>query len=141
MTAFLVLLSLALIAFAVAIWLCTTPPESSTPPGSPSQQPALAQRREPPPLPARTPRQQAPAQAPASSRQAAPRGARRSGTASPPPLPQRPAVSPGARMRQIYDYPKCPIDRKRNLPGEPQQIFWLAGERCYCCTNGHRFTI
>lgn len=36
-------------------------------------------------------------------------------------------------------YPCCPIDKQRNVPGERQVIFWHSGENCYRCARGHRF--
>lgn len=69
----------------------------------------------------------------------------------PPPLPQgrgspsRPAarrtlpvVGAGPRGIRPDQFPCCPIDRARNLPGQPQKIFWNDGAGCYRCPNGHR---
>ncbi len=69
----------------------------------------------------------------------------RLGTGSYPPLPKRsgtPYGRAGARgPRGIYpsQFPICPIDRQKNLSGQPQKIFWHDGENCYYCSNGHRF--
>lgn len=61
------------------------------------------------------------------------------------PLPQRTErTSERAGMRGprgIYpnQFPSCPIDRQRNMYGQPQKIFWYEHENCYRCSNGHRF--
>lgn len=53
-----------------------------------------------------------------------------------PPLPRnRVSVNP-----RIYDYPKCPACRKRNVRGNPQQVFWEASKKRFRCTLGHYFT-
>lgn len=36
-------------------------------------------------------------------------------------------------------YPCCPIDKQRNVPGERQVIFWDSGASCYRCSRGHQF--
>lgn len=36
-------------------------------------------------------------------------------------------------------FPCCPFDKQRNVPGERQVIFWDSGENCYRCSRGHRF--
>lgn len=68
-------------------------------------------------------------------------------TAPPPPLPQlqqvRPQILPTVQesaTRNPLDFPRCPIDRRRNEPGKPQLIFWDAAHSCYICGNGHQFT-
>lgn len=38
----------------------------------------------------------------------------------------------------IYDYPKCPICRSRNLHGEEQTVFAVGNS--FKCTRGHLFT-
>ena len=36
-------------------------------------------------------------------------------------------------------FPCCPYDRQRNIPGSLQKIFWNSDTNCYCCSRGHRF--
>ncbi len=45
----------------------------------------------------------------------------------------------GPRGILPHQFPICPIDRQKNIPGEPQKIFWYNHENCYRCSNGHRF--
>ena len=45
----------------------------------------------------------------------------------------------GPRGIQPAQFPCCPIDKQRNVPGERQVIFWHSGENCYRCARGHRF--
>jgi len=47
---------------------------------------------------------------------------------------------PGNPGRDILDFPKCPIDRKKNEPGKAQVIFWDEKDGRYFCSHGHRFT-
>lgn len=49
-----------------------------------------------------------------------------------------PVVGAGPRGIRPDQFPCCPIDRARNLPGQPQKIFWNDGAGCYRCPNGHR---
>lgn len=77
-------------------------------------------------------------QPPALPSQPAPRNRTGSGSRrpAPPPLPgEAPAVD-----LEIYDYPKCPVDRVRNTPGRPQVVFRDPARRCFYCSRGHRFT-
>lgn len=45
----------------------------------------------------------------------------------------------GPRGLRPDQFPCCPYDKQRNLPGMPQVIFWDSGEECYRCARGHRF--
>lgn len=45
----------------------------------------------------------------------------------------------GPRGIKPTQFPCCPIDKLRNVPGEGQVIFWDSGENCYRCSRGHRF--
>ena len=63
-----------------------------------------------------------------------------------PPPPERVERAPGCsapevtvvnRARSIYDYPKCPACRMRNLRGESQKVFCEGNG--YRCVRGHRF--
>lgn len=49
-----------------------------------------------------------------------------------------PAAGGGPRGLRPDQFPCCPIDRARNLPGQPQKIFWNEAAGCYRCPNGHR---
>lgn len=49
-----------------------------------------------------------------------------------------PAAGAGPRGIRPDQFPCCPIDRARNLPGQPQKIFWNEAAGCYRCPNGHR---
>lgn len=49
-----------------------------------------------------------------------------------------PAAGAGPRGIRPDQFPCCPIDRARNLPGQPQKIFWNETAGCYRCPNGHR---
>ena len=49
-----------------------------------------------------------------------------------------PAVGAGPRGIRPDQFPCCPIDRARNLPGQPQKIFGNETAGCYRCPNGHR---
>lgn len=72
----------------------------------------------------------------------------------PPALPSRPMLPPpatgtqisglpmagNARRSSVYDFPKCPICRKRNIKGKPQEVFWSPQRRMYYCNGKHSFT-
>ena len=45
----------------------------------------------------------------------------------------------GPRGVRPAQFPCCPYDKERNVPGERQLIFWSSGENCYRCSRGHRF--
>lgn len=45
----------------------------------------------------------------------------------------------GPRGIKPTQFPCCPIDKQRNVPGERQVIFWDSGENCYRYSRGHRF--
>lgn len=45
----------------------------------------------------------------------------------------------GPRGIKPNQFPCCPFDKQRNVPGERQVIFWDSGENCYHCSRGHRF--
>lgn len=47
--------------------------------------------------------------------------------------------SNGPRGIKPAQFPCCPFDKQRNVPGERQVIFWDSGENCYLCSRGHRF--
>ena len=49
-----------------------------------------------------------------------------------------PAAGAGPRGIRPDQFPCCPIDRARNLPGQPQKIFWNETAGCYRCPNGHQ---
>lgn len=48
-------------------------------------------------------------------------------------------VGYGPRGIKSTQFPCCPIDKLRNIPGEGQVIFWNSGENCYHCSRGHLF--
>ena len=48
-------------------------------------------------------------------------------------------INNGPRGIKPTQFPCCPFDKQRNVPGEPQAIFWDSGENCYRCSRGHRF--
>lgn len=48
-------------------------------------------------------------------------------------------ASNGPRGIKPTQFPCCPFDKQRNVPGERQVIFWDSGENCYYCSRGHRF--
>ena len=37
------------------------------------------------------------------------------------------------------NFPCCPFDKQRNLPGEAQKVFWDSIHGNYYCTRGHVF--
>ena len=45
----------------------------------------------------------------------------------------------GPRGIKPSQFPCCPFDKQRNVPGERQVIFWDGGEKCYRCSRNHRF--
>ena len=45
----------------------------------------------------------------------------------------------GPRGIKSTQFPCCPFDKQRNVPGERQVIFWDSGENCYRCSRAHRF--
>ena len=63
---------------------------------------------------------------------------------SPPRLPVRQSVilaKDGPRNLSTYKYPCCPIDKARNVEGEPQRIFWDSTRQCYRCSKNHIFKL
>ena len=101
-------------------------------------EPSPKSRQPPPPLP----QGRGSPSRPAARRQ--PGGSRPSLAAptnvQPEPAARRtlPVVGAGPRGIRPDQFPCCPIDRARNLPGQPQKIFWNDGAGCYRCPNGHR---
>lgn len=45
----------------------------------------------------------------------------------------------GPRGIKPSQFPCCPFDKQRNVPGERQVIFWDSGASCYRCARGHQF--
>ena len=45
----------------------------------------------------------------------------------------------GPRGIKPSQFPCCPFDKQRNVPGERQVIFWDSGASCYHCSRGHQF--
>ena len=45
----------------------------------------------------------------------------------------------GPRGIKPSQFPCCPFDKQRNVPGERQLIFWDIGASCYRCSRGHQF--
>lgn len=45
----------------------------------------------------------------------------------------------GPRGVQPVQFPCCPYDKQRNVPGERQLIFWDRSANCYYCSRGHKF--
>ena len=45
----------------------------------------------------------------------------------------------GPRGVMPAQFPCCPFDKQRNIPGERQLIFWDNSENCYYCSRGHKF--
>lgn len=45
----------------------------------------------------------------------------------------------GPRGIKPSQFPCCPFDKQRNVPGEQQVIFWDSGASCYRCSRGHQF--
>lgn len=102
--------------------------------------------RRPPPLPPRDHRNTAPP--PVARPQTGTRGA-----APTRPLPPRRVsasatvnaaantvrAGSGPRGLQPHQFPCCPMDKSRNVPGMQQLIFWDSGKNCYRCSRGHRF--
>ena len=48
--------------------------------------------------------------------------------------------SSSIRRITIYDFPKCPTCRKRNLVGKPQEVYWSSQRKMYYCKGKHYFT-
>lgn len=96
--------------------------------GSPSAPPPLPQRRG--------------ARAATGTRR--PQRVRRTSSNHPPQLPVRHSVvlaADGPRGLSPYKFPCCPIDRQRNVEGEPQRIFWDSTQQCYRCSKNHSFKL
>ena len=49
------------------------------------------------------------------------------------------AACHGPRGVQPAQFPCCPFDKQRNIPGERQLIFWDNQANCYYCSRGHKF--
>lgn len=45
----------------------------------------------------------------------------------------------GPRGIKPSQFPCCPFDKQRNVPGEQQVIFWDSRANCYRCSRGHQF--
>ena len=45
----------------------------------------------------------------------------------------------GPRGIKPTQFPCCPYDKLRNVPGGRQVIFWDSQANCYRCSRGHRF--
>ena len=45
----------------------------------------------------------------------------------------------GPRGIKPSQFPCCPFDKQRNVPGERQVIFWDSGASRYRCSRGHQF--
>lgn len=45
----------------------------------------------------------------------------------------------GPRGIKPTQFPCCPYDKQRNVPGGRQMIFWDSGANCYRCSRGHQF--
>ena len=59
-------------------------------------------------------------------------------------LPRKPVIevvrgNTGANGVNLYQFPCCPIDKQRNIPGKAQLISWDMKNECYVCSSGHRF--
>ena len=77
--------------------------------------------------------------------------ARANNTFTPRPLPPRRSSASNGSTQRIEDngcgprgikpaqFPCCPFDKLRNVPGERQVIFWNSGTNCYRCSRGHVF--
>lgn len=48
-------------------------------------------------------------------------------------------TSNGPRGIKPIQFPCCPFDKQRNVPGKQQVIFWDSGANCYHCSRGHQF--
>lgn len=48
-------------------------------------------------------------------------------------------VSYGPRGIKPTQFPCCPYDKQRNVPGGRQVIFWDSEANCYRCSRGHQF--
>ena len=65
-------------------------------------------------------------------------------TAVAPALPDKPVIrtrggNAGANGVSLYQFPCCPIDKQRNIPGKSQLISWDKKHECYVCSRGHKF--
>ena len=45
----------------------------------------------------------------------------------------------GPRGIKPNQFPCCPFDKQRNVPGQRQVIFWDSEANCYRCSRGHQF--
>lgn len=45
----------------------------------------------------------------------------------------------GPRGIKPEQFPCCPYDKQRNVPGNRQVIFWDSEANCYRCSRGHQF--
>ena len=45
----------------------------------------------------------------------------------------------GPRGVKPTQFPCCPYDKQRNVPGGQQVIFWDSRANCYRCSRGHQF--
>ena len=45
----------------------------------------------------------------------------------------------GPRGLKPVQFPCCPYDKQRNVPGKQQVIFWDKSADCYRCSRGHQF--
>ena len=45
----------------------------------------------------------------------------------------------GPRGIKPSQFPCCPFDKQRNIPGEQQLIFWDSNVSYYRCSRGHQF--
>lgn len=50
-----------------------------------------------------------------------------------------PEVVLGPRGIKPEQFPCCPYDKQRNVPGRQQVVFWDSVENCYRCSRGHQF--
>ena len=48
-------------------------------------------------------------------------------------------TSYGPRGIKPSQFPCCPFDKQRNIPGEQQLIFWDSNVSYYRCSRGHQF--
>lgn len=135
----LITVGVALAATAILFWYITSML-------SHRRRDRMTQNAQPPPLPPQLERIGAMGGLPATSR-----------CGSPPPLPIRmpnfarsapgssqhlpqPILLREATDSHIYNYPKCPYHRIRNIPGQRQMIFWDGTNKVFRCCKGHDFT-
>lgn len=57
-------------------------------------------------------------------------------TGTPPPLPSRTNMV----RREPEDFPRCPVCRCSNKPGQQQVVFWDTMTRRWRCHRGHSFS-